>query len=185
MPQVVAKSFQGWGTACYTFSHLVLGLGFNPTVTVDHNLLRWMLDAPRGAAAEAAYARPGGGDTWMWKTAGGMYCLLVASTHPEVDVWANLPLGSAERRAAESRDVDGLIRIRKWYDGLIRPDNGEEEKLDEASTKLWEVAERFLDWSTTQAVIDKLEWLETDEGRRLATRVWRDAVQDPHLVRFY
>lgn len=165
---------------CYTFSHLILGVGFNPRVAVDHHLLRWMIDAPRGDAAVAAYTRPGGGDTWMWKQTAGLYCLLVASAHPEVEAWAALPPNSHERRAAEALDADGLIKIRRWYDGLLRPED--EEDLDEASTKRWEVAERFLDWSTTQAVIDKLAWLETDEGRRMAIRVWRDAERQPLLI---
>ena len=165
------------------YCHLVVGLGSNPRVPTDYHLLRWMLDAPRGENASIAYAAPGGGETWMWKQAAGLYCLVVASSHPVVEAWARLPVGSAERWVAEWGDPDGLIETRRWFDGLLRPgENSDWSNLGEFTMTggVNEIAERFLDWSTTRAIIDKLAWLETDDGRRLATRLWKDASRQPY-----
>ena len=103
---------------------------------------------------------------------------MVATAHPVAEAWARL-LPSA-RAAAEQLDVDGIIGARKWYDELLRP----EEKHDGVDEEA-EMAKRFLSWDTAQAVLDKIEWLDTDEGRRLARRVWRDSRRQPYgLVHF-
>ena len=150
--------------------HLMVGLGFNPRVPVDHNLLWWMVNAPQDACS----ATNGDAEMWMWKQVAGAYCLIAASSHPEAEAWACLPPGSDERRAAEARDDDGIIKARKWYDELLRPED------EGAGSNPDDIATRFLSWDTAQALIDKFEWLDTEEGRRLATRVWKDARQQPY-----
>ena len=178
LPNFAAGSANGWSMVLLMYGHLVVGLGSNPRVPIDHNLLRWMLDAPCGAAAPAGPS-PCSGELWMWKRAAGLYCLVVASSHPQVETWSRLPVDSKERRIAEEKDADGLIQTRRWFDGLLRPEgNGDETKAGGPSTS--KVAERFLDWSTTKAIINKLAWLETAEGRRLVTRLWKDALCQPY-----
>ena len=157
--------------AAYSFMHLLIGLGFNPRMRVDHNLLRWLLDAPRGSAP---YASGGGGELWLWKQIAGSYCLAVAAAHPEVELWTSMPPGSPERRAAEAADVDGLIAARKWFDGLLRPHGGADGDTNSDAT-----SERMTAWATAKAYTDKIEWLDTDEGRKLVARMWRDTLQHP------
>jgi len=158
--------------AAYSFMHLGIGLGFNPRVRVDHNLLRWLVDAPRGTAP---YAGGGGGQLWLWKQIAASYCLAVAAAHPRAAAWARLPPGGPERREAEAADADGLIAARRWFDGLLRP-GGEAD----GDTDVDDAAERMAGWPTAEAFVDKLEWFDTDEGRKLATRVWRDAMHQPY-----
>ena len=177
LPSATPNSASGWSIVLYIYCHLVAGMGTNPRMPIDHHLLRWFLDAPRASDAAAAYARAGGGEIWMWKQAAGLYCLILASSHPEVEAWARLPVGSAERRVAEERDDAGLIEVRKWFEGLLRPEPDSLNEDNDAGVA--EVAERFLDWSTTQAFVDKLAWLEGEEGQRLASKLWRDAIRRP------
>ena len=109
----------------------------------------------------------------MWKQVASAYCLVIAASHPDAEAWALLPLDSKERQMAELEDEDGLIKVRKWYDGLIRPD------IEEAASDPDDCATRLLSWETAQAMLEKFEWLDTEDGQRLTRRIWRDAKRQP------
>ena len=108
----------------------------------------------------------------MWRLVAGFYCLIVATLHPEAEAWARLP--PAERAEAEKTDPDGLLCLRKWYDGLLRPVEGDD------GLETSKMAMRFLSWETAEAFFDKIEWLNTEQGRKLVRRVWRDAKRQPY-----
>lgn len=163
LPNARPGSAEAWSLVAYASMHLLVGLGFNPRVPVDHRLLRWLLDS----------AGAGTGGPWMWRLVAGAYCLVVAASHPEAEAWARLP--PAARAAAESADPDGLIGARKWYDGLLRPGEGDGGGAGEP-----DAATRLISWETAETFLGKIGWLDTDEGRRLATRVWRDAQRQPY-----
>jgi hypothetical protein len=150
MPSVKPASAEGWSTAAYVYQHLIVGLGFNTRIPVDYNLLRWLLDAPRGRTADRD------GLTWLWKQLAGSYCLLVASVHPIVNEWIS-------RGRDDAEDPHGLIGVREWFDDTIW--GAGKTGLDS----------KMLDDVTVEDVIAKIAWLETEPGRKVVQKVWETA----------
>jgi len=163
-----------WAEISYLYTHLVseflrdILLAYTGSDLgarrVDAPLLKWLLDnlshrpgASRGGGAGDAKRTPHGfsstEEVWIWTTAVGAYLLTVESTRRREE------LGTGRERMAAAH---------AWFEDRIRT-----WRLEVRQLKTWRWGE----------VLDKIEWLGTDDGLQFVEEVWVDAVERSAGVR--
>jgi hypothetical protein len=176
LPSVTPDSAAAWGTLIYILQHVLYIFQYlltlfgpdAPFLGLQTEHLQWLLDtAPRDGRRD--------GRAWLWRRLAATTTLFAAAMHPFVQGWLRARGAPSEMPAKDPAAERAYLDLEAPAEGVARALIAMRRLLDRL---VWNQAEdRLLRPEAADEVLAKMEWLEeTEEGRRVARRVWKDAL---------